>query len=644
MGILDLRCITTDPAATTFYGFAYAKGYDPKTPDIPSTANYTVLVKSNTNPSSPSALTWSLVSMTKSETLTYYDPAYSKGFTCAVNAQGVFSAFTSFVTPSVKSFGIRYDPGLGAWMSLAVDPKYAWPFPFLEQKLGYVNNVLTHAVFSSLTGTIYFATMNEATKTLIPAGVWAMNGTAYGSIQTMMISNNNLYTIGVGIVTSTLLTSFPLTPTLSPTIPVGRNLNTNQVIDCAKAHSFYLYYNQNALSVTCGFDFNQGIYATVYVVKDPDNTATIGPPATSKQSVKYADDLVPIGDGNGSGASFVLMRLFGQLYALVASSNGSVTSEWLGKANITDPVGVGSKSAESPSLSVGAIVGIVAGALVVVGLMVFLCIRRRKNKKNINASPLNNSHVVLQRAGQNGGPNYYNPTGQLPASAYPLKQDTVTTVLPMAPMTPVPHQHQQQYQSMQEQMQALQFSSQPHPTFVLGAYGSGPEAVNASGAYSAASTGQTTAVSFPALLSPTPAQQQLTMQEQMQTLQAQIQALQGQMQQQPVPQQQQPVPQQQQPVPQQQPQHQHQTIQDQMQGLQFSTHPRPNFVTTAQDRESGMHNDSDSYLKPIGAPQEPWQPTAFVPPTRPIDHTGGSSSSVAAASNDATVDSKPSPP
>lgn len=70
----------------------------------------------------------------------------------------------------------------------------------------------------------------------------------------MMISNNNFYIIGVGNAASTLLTSFPLTPTLSPTIPVGRNLNTNQVIDCAKAHSFYLYYNQGALSVTCGFD------------------------------------------------------------------------------------------------------------------------------------------------------------------------------------------------------------------------------------------------------------------------------------------------------------------------------------------------------------------------------------------------------
>lgn len=369
----------------------------------------------------------------------------------------------------------------------------------------------------------------------------------------------------------------------------------------------------------------------MYVVKDPDSTATIGPPATSKQSIKFADDLVPIGGRNGSGTSFVLMKLFGQLYALVASSNGSVDSEWLGRASIIDPVGVGSKSPESSSLSVGAIVGIVAGALVFVGLMILLCIRRRKNKKNMNASSKNNSNAILQQAGPNGGRNYYNPTDQLPTSAYPLKQDTMATVLPMAPMTPVPHQHQQQHPSMQEQMQALQFSSQPHPTFALGAYGSEPGAVNASGAYSAVSTGQTTAASLPVLLSPTPAPRQLTMQEQKQALQVQVQTSQGQMQQQPVPQQ-------------QQQQHQHQTIQEQMQELQFSTHPRPNFVTTAQDGESGTHNDSDSYLKKIRAPQEPWKPTTFVPPTRPIDHTGESSSSAAASSNDAASNPQPSPP
>ncbi|KAG0287792.1 hypothetical protein BGZ96_008315 [Linnemannia gamsii] len=211
MGVLDLRCIATDTAATAFYGFAYAKGYDPATPDTPNTNNYTVLVKSNTNPSSPSALTWSLVSMTQTETLTYYDPAYSEGFACAVSAQGVFSAFTAFVAPSVKPFGIRYNPGSGAWTSLAVDSNYAWKFPYAEQKMGYVNNVLVHAVYGLQPGTINFATLNEATKTLIPASVWTM--------------------------------------------------------------------------------VNQGIYAAMYEVKDPDNTATIGPPVTSKQSIKYADEL-----------------------------------------------------------------------------------------------------------------------------------------------------------------------------------------------------------------------------------------------------------------------------------------------------------------------------------------------------------------
>ncbi|KAK3841651.1 MAG: hypothetical protein J3R72DRAFT_491232 [Linnemannia gamsii] len=407
MGILQLRCVTTDPAATTFYGFAYAKGYNLTAPDIPSSTNYTVLVKSNTNPASPSELTWSLVSMIESETLTYYDPDYSHSYACAVNAQGVFSVFISFVTPSRKPFGIRYDPGLRAWTNLTVDSKYAWPYVFKEQMLGYVNNVLVHVVFYSSPGTIYFATMNEATKTLIPAGVWAMNGTTHGNVKAMMISDNNLYTIGFGLdASSSFLTSFPLSPTLSSTTPVGRNLNTNQFIDCSKVQSWFLYYNQG-VALTCAFSNQQDFYySKVYVVKDPDNTATVGPPVTSKESVTYASYLVPIGDGNGNGGSFVLMGLYGQLYALVTSNNGSMTSEWLGRASIVEPVGeTSSKPPISSSLSVEAIVGIIAGALVV------------------------------------------------------------------------------------EQIQALQFSSHPRPTVVLGAYGDGTEAVNASRAPPAEPTG-----------------------------------------------------------------------------------------------------------------------------------------------------------
>ncbi|KAK3830490.1 MAG: hypothetical protein JOS17DRAFT_746514 [Linnemannia elongata] len=55
-------------------------------------------------------------------------------------------------------------------------------------------------------------------------------------------------------------------------------------------------------------------------------------------------------------------------------------------------------------------------------------------------------------------------------------------------------------------------------------------------------------------------------------------------------------------------------MQDQMQGLQFSTHPRATFVTTAQGGEPGTHSSTNPYPETAGTPQTQWQPTPFVPP------------------------------
>lgn len=79
-----------------------------------------------------------------------------------------------------------------------------------------------------------------------------------------------------------------------------------------------------------------------------------------------------------------------------------------------------------------------------------------------------NNYVYPQQLGPDGGPVFYDPSGQDPVSSYPLKQNTTATLLSMAPITPVPPQ---QFQSMQERMQALQFSSHPRPNFVTTVHG-----------------------------------------------------------------------------------------------------------------------------------------------------------------------------
>ncbi|KAK3830379.1 MAG: hypothetical protein J3R72DRAFT_456050, partial [Linnemannia gamsii] len=61
--------------------------------------------------------------------------------------------------------------------------------------------------------------------------------------------------------------------------------------------------------------------------------------------------------------------------------------------------------------------------------------------------------------------------------------------------------------------------------------------------------------------------------------------------------------------------------QQHMLGLQFSSHPRPSFVTTAHGaEEQTIVNASKPTSGAPGAPQTQWQPTPFVPPARTCDN------------------------
>ena len=56
MGILDLLCITTDPNATSFYGFPHSPSYG--TPES-LWSFYNVLIKSNINSANSDSIIWS---------------------------------------------------------------------------------------------------------------------------------------------------------------------------------------------------------------------------------------------------------------------------------------------------------------------------------------------------------------------------------------------------------------------------------------------------------------------------------------------------------------------------------------------------------------------------------------------------------
>ncbi|KAG0271605.1 hypothetical protein BGZ96_005748, partial [Linnemannia gamsii] len=112
MGVLDLLCVTTDPASSTFYGFAYAEDYSSSVVQ----SQYAVLVMSNSSPTAPTDLTWSVVSMIDGSHLNGYPASMTSVDTsCSYSAQGVFTMLGQYkTTPSPDSrkipFGFRYYP------------------------------------------------------------------------------------------------------------------------------------------------------------------------------------------------------------------------------------------------------------------------------------------------------------------------------------------------------------------------------------------------------------------------------------------------------------------------------------------------------------------------------------------------------
>ncbi|KAF9122107.1 hypothetical protein BGW39_010017 [Mortierella sp. 14UC] len=89
-----------------------------------------------------------------------------------------------------------------------------------------------------------------------------------------------------------------------------------------------------------------------------------------------------------------------------------------------------------------------------------------------------------------------------------------------------------------------------------------------------------------------------------------------------------------------------QTFQDQMQGLQFSSHPRPNFVTTGATT-TGYGQEGSSLGPHMSATSATaWQPTPFVPPTttRPPDTTGTGPASISVNIPSTTIATTPAIP
>jgi hypothetical protein len=184
MGVLPLRCITSDPSTTILYGLSYAYNFTNlyATPDT----HYFVLFKSQPNPANLSDTQWSVVS-------TYPASTYrldminriENGFSCAVSKTGVFTAFANYypdMRPGEENSaegaleGLRYDPAGpamkpeydvrdgGRWSSVDVKSDYnRSQYPrYSGQKLHYTaDGTLVHAYIDDSSGYIRFGLVNE---------------------------------------------------------------------------------------------------------------------------------------------------------------------------------------------------------------------------------------------------------------------------------------------------------------------------------------------------------------------------------------------------------------------------------------------------------------------------------------------------
>jgi hypothetical protein len=189
-GRLILDCIASDPtSSTSLYGIANANG--------DSSNEYTLLVKSNPDPSDVTALQWTVISMVKLSETAYRHPTPGT-VACAVSSEGVFTAFfydvnsrsmsgiNSVAGPVLVPVGVRYDPQSG-WKDIQGSSQFFGhikdPIRGLwtkyEQLVFYVPRAgggeeVVLLLTDEYTSVVRFGVVDEATNTLQLAGVWKM--------------------------------------------------------------------------------------------------------------------------------------------------------------------------------------------------------------------------------------------------------------------------------------------------------------------------------------------------------------------------------------------------------------------------------------------------------------------------------------
>ncbi|KAK3841621.1 MAG: hypothetical protein J3R72DRAFT_475305 [Linnemannia gamsii] len=263
MGILGFTCITSTPDGSTIYGLDIANSIDEGVGEFKNRNSF-VIFKSNSNPPTPEALTWSVYTRVSLEKMTVYS---TSRFVCAVNSEGIFTAvFRSSDTINNDPSGFRFDPngtpvkdskttsvagnnGRGSWTRINVETKFTWAQNDVQQVLEYVNLApsgplqLMYA-FADSSG-VYFSTYNDKTNTLAKLGSKAFDRASFGTVNRLLIAHNRLYVLGSnGDLSGLTLSSLD-----------SGNMTYTTPRDCNKYYSTSLLFaSQKTLYLICNFN------------------------------------------------------------------------------------------------------------------------------------------------------------------------------------------------------------------------------------------------------------------------------------------------------------------------------------------------------------------------------------------------------
>lgn len=191
MGQLIVDCFDTQETTNTIY--AYGGAYDNSKEILNN--GIIVLLKSNAAPSSPEALSWTVVSTVRRDNVLYITNLRDSH--CIVEPNGAFTvwAFSTTLkqgdsTLKTRPGGFRYDPSLtptanttgpGGWVNIDIPVDYQWTSSSSSNYLFYLvdaagKSTVYHAYLSSMTSnTLYFGALNTATNMMENTPVkWAM--------------------------------------------------------------------------------------------------------------------------------------------------------------------------------------------------------------------------------------------------------------------------------------------------------------------------------------------------------------------------------------------------------------------------------------------------------------------------------------